>query len=189
MSLSPTVVTLLCIAGAVAVAAGGYLFGKALLLAEEQRLRRERRRTPRPLTVTFTVDTSGFERGMRQAARALNQMGRAMARASEPLARFAEEVEWQTYLRRQLYLARASAIIGVRAGLDPDYATPEALHLLVAAVLHPHGQFSAFTPEERLELAVSAIHGWAHGWGRNLPRIPVAEVHRYGATDVVVVAP
>lgn len=196
---------------AFAVAVIGYLRWQ-WLLAEEQRAYAAEELAP--LVVTLTIDTRPFVEAMRQVSVAMQNMTPliaegvkaqvdgwrdAMTRLEGTLRRIPngpafdrlrEEYEWLNYLDRQRKLARASAVIGVRAGVDPAYQTPEALHALVVQLLHPDGMlFGRLTEPERRELAVAAMHGWVHGWGRNQPRPVLASAHHYGRATVTVVSP
>jgi hypothetical protein len=169
---------------AVVIYVAGYLRLR-WLQTEEMRAYAAEEPTPGVVTVTLTLDTRGFEEAMLRASRAMNAMAAKLAAVHPDFARLAEELRWQQYLARQLRVARRSASIGVSAGVDPRYQTLEALHALVAEIL----TWRAYTEEERRELAVAAMHGWAHGWGRNQPRPVLANVRHYGNATVTVVAP
>jgi hypothetical protein len=169
---------------AVVIAVTGYL---RLRWLQSEELRAYAAEEPEPgvVTVTLTIDTRGFVEAMQRASRAMNDMAARIAKLSPDFARLAEEMRWRAYLDRQRTLAAHSARLGVRAGVDPAYRTPEALHALVVNILH----WSNFTESERRELAVAAMHGWAHGWGRNQPRPVLANVRHYGNATVTVVSP
>jgi hypothetical protein len=169
---------------AVVIAVTGYL---RLRWLQTEELRAYAAEEPEPgvLTVTLTIDTRRFMEAMQRASQAMNDMAAKIAKTSPDFARLAEEMRWRAYLDRQLALAKASALIGVSAGVDPQYRTLDALHTLVTAILTDQ----RWSESERRELAVAAMHGWAHGWGRNQPRPVLASSHRYGAATVTVVAP
>jgi hypothetical protein len=181
---------------AVVIYVTGYLRLRWLLREEHRAYGGEvQPHVPEPgvVTVTLTADIRGFVEALGRAERAAADMAKTMRDVREALsrgtsqsfARLREELEWRGYLQRQMVLAQHSARLGVRAGVDPAYRTPEALHALVANILH----WSNFTESERRELAVSAMHGWAHGWGRNQPRPVLANVRHYGNATVTVVSP
>jgi hypothetical protein len=170
---------------AVVIAVTGYLRLR-WLHAEEQRAYAAEEPTPGVVTVTLTIDTRGFVEAMNRAAESMRKMAASLT--TPDFARLTEEMKWRTYLDRQLKVAKASAVIGMRAGVDPEYGTLGDLHDLVAEVL-TSSEWSAFTESERRELAVAALLGWAHGWGRNQPRPVLASAHHYGNATVTVVSP
>jgi hypothetical protein len=169
---------------AVVIAVTGYL---RLRWLQTEELRAYAAEEPEPgvLTVTLTIDTRGFVEAMNKAAQAMNEMAAKIAKMHPDFARLEEELRWRAYLDRQMTMARRSARLGVCAGVDPRYRTLEALHALVADIL----TWRAYTESERRELAVAAMHGWAHGWGRNQPRPVLANVRHYGNATVTVVSP
>lgn len=182
---------------AVTVAVIGHLRVRWLLL-EEARAYAAEEPEPGVVTVTLRFDTRGFNEAMRQVAAAAQNMANQLSVATkvfqnwtpQSLDRLREEMEWRAYLDRQSVLARKSATLGVRAGLDPYYRTLDALHELVSHIIMGlyDGRYR-LTGAERRELAVAAMHGWAHGWGRNQPRPVLADVRHYGNATVTVVSP
>lgn len=141
---------------------------------------------PGVVTFTVTLDTRPFVKAMGEAAAAMRQFGESLNRpfAVNAMVRLDEDIRWKQWLHRQRLLARASAVIGVRAGLDPAYRDRAALHALVREITADAGAWSRFTREERLELAVAAIRGWTTGWGRSEPRPELATARSYGDTVI-----
>jgi hypothetical protein len=97
----------------------------------------------------LTASSERANRSMQNMLRAADNLGRAFARAKE------------------VHVSGLEARVYVRAGMDPDYATPADLHRLVRLLLRrPHVvvglESSMFLDRPaRLRLAVAALRGWA----------------------------
>jgi hypothetical protein len=134
-----------------------------------------RHRPVEPLTVTLTADTSQFEEAMRKMGRAWGDMKLSVGTAMFPamaavgkemvsLTRAMERMRlglpaWYFDPKlREVHVAGLEAKMYVRAGMDHQVATPEALDRLVKQIHHePH-----LTPEERGQVIAAAYRGWVN---------------------------
>lgn len=172
----------------VAVVSG--LLTKSVLWAEERRLARE----PRTVTVTIVADTTRFVAAMKAAGLATRRMGSSCERVGRSMTRFREEVQWKAYLHRQLVLVRLAGKFRL-AVLDPAYADPDALYIMVRFILTgvmpgpqpvPWSTLFHLTDAERLELAVSVIDGWGHAYAPSRRPEPSVSIRQYGNATVTV---
>lgn len=188
-----TVLTVL----ALAIAVTGYARWKWLLLEEERAYAAE----PKPgvVTVTFTIDTTAFSEAMMRMQRSINDMATRMRAAQKSFAPAWEQVNrlamkanderlWRREVEHQRQLGLACVTAQVRAGLDPAYRTPEALHEYVAAIIDGNGRFGLMPYASRYEIAASALRGWSEGRGKREPVRQLAEARRYGNAVVTVVS-
>jgi hypothetical protein len=125
------------------------------------------------VTVNLGLDTSQFEEAMRRAATALDNMKINIGTAMLPtIARFAADLE-QSMRRiqhvmagvppwaldpklREVHVAGLEAKMYVRAGMDHEVATPEALDRLIRQISHQ----AHLTPAERAQVIAAAYRGW-----------------------------
>lgn len=119
---------------------------------------------------------------------AFARMVEAVAKLLAPLRRMRERLIEAANQPGQV--AGLESRYAVRAGLDPAYATPQALDGLVARIMagdarhRGDGQLRLLTSESRSLVAAAAIRGWCYSYGDG-PAI--LAWHRLMATTVVSV--
>ena len=114
----------------------------------------------RLLTVTLDIDVTPFlravQRASAEAAKSLNNMAESVRRMGKALA-------WQHEVR----VSGLEARMYVRAGLDPAYASEEALDGLVRLIMRKPsavlglGDSLMLGTRDRARLAAAAMRGWA----------------------------
>lgn len=143
-------------------------------------------------TLTIRPDLSGLARALvrwvPEAREAMRTLARAISKLLEPLRRMREHLA--EHANSPEALAGLEGRYAVRAGLDPAYATPQALDGLVQLVMRGDarrtgdGQLRLLTSQSRSLVAAAAIRGWCYSYGDG-PAI--LAWHRLMGTSIVVV--
>jgi hypothetical protein len=135
--------------------------------------------------VQIPVDFEPIRRQIREAAAAMAVSVETMAQAVQQVGRvFARAHEVQ--------VSGLEARVYVRAAMDPEYASAEALHRLVRLLIRkPHialgmGDARFLHREDRFRLAAAAIRGWAEH--RDTEQGEAMPWHRYLAGTQVLVS-
>jgi hypothetical protein len=189
--ISPAVVAFIGI-GAVFAVAAGWLFVQAhrIIRDEERWVAETVAAEPQTVTLTIFADTSRFVAAMRDMARMMAAVTETTATAADRFRQVGVTLAAGLEQQRRLRHARALARWQVRAGLDPRYRDPAALHKIVKRLAAGKTPDTRHLSEaERLEVAVAAIRGWSDAYTTRGPRKPVAEIRHYGNTTVTLVAP
>lgn len=118
------------------------------------------------------VDAPAIRTVAEQVRATVLDLARTIQDVMRPIAAMARKVSarLREAANDEVYVAGMCARYQVRAGLDPAYATPEALDRLLDAILHDREEEVGLTfmsLENRSLVAGAAARGWAESYGRD----------------------